>query len=203
MLTAATHGDELITTEVLIRLVDKLVAGYGNDKRFTQIIDNHDLYFVPVLNVDGFIATRRFDGNIDPNRSYPYPGHEKVVPTPSIAGIIKLYETIKPLGSIDFHAYGELIMYPWAYTDVPVKDPYLIKFDTLTASMSQTNQYTYGPISEVIYVAPGSSADYYFWKSSSISLGIEIGQSKIPDPAKFPIYVKSQEESTWRFIEAF
>ncbi len=203
MLTAATHGDELITTEVLIRLVDKLVGGYGTDVRLTKIVNEHDIYFVPVLNVDGFIATRRFDGSADPNRSYPYPGHENVVPTPSIAGIINLFKTIRPVGSIDFHAYGELIMYPWAYTDTPLSEPYLAKFETIAMSMAAHNQYTYGSIADVIYIAPSSSADYYFWKSNSISLGIEIGRSKIPDPSKISAYVQSQEESTWKFIESF
>ena len=203
MITAATHGDELITTEVLIRMIDDLANGYKADARVTKMLDAHDLYFVPVLNPDGFIATRRYDGAVDPNRSYPYPGHETAKPSPSIAGIIHLFEMIHPAGSIDFHAYGELIMYPWAFTHNQVAEPFHSKYDALTASMASTNHYTYGPISDVIYVAPGSSADYYFWKSNSISLGIEMGQDKIPDPAEIANYVKSQEESTWKFIESF
>jgi hypothetical protein len=203
MITAATHGDELITTEVLIRLVNKLIAEYGHTARFTQLLDSHDIYFVPIVNPDGFTATRRYDGASDPNRSYPYPGRERATPTPSIAGIIRLFELIHPVGSIDFHAYGGMIMYPWAYKSGSVSEPYLSVFDKLTSSMASTNQYAYGPISKVIYIAPGSSADYYHWKSNSISLGIEIGEDKIPDPSKIPRYVQSQEESTWRFIESF
>jgi hypothetical protein len=203
MITAATHGDELITTEVTISLITQLLEGYGNNPRFTQMIDRHDLYFVPVLNVDGFVATRRYDGNEDPNRSYPYPGHESARPTASISGIIKLFEQIHPAGSIDFHAYGELTMYPWGYTHDPVEAGAKARFDALTKSMSEKNHYTYGPIADVIYVAPGSSADYYFWKAGTLGLGIEMGNDKIPDPAEFPAYIESQTESTWRFIEAF
>lgn len=203
MITAATHGDELITTEVLMRLVDKLVAGYGRDARLTAMLDRHDIYFVPVLNVDGFSNTSRFDGRQDPNRSYPYPGHEQATPTPSIAGIISLFERIRPVGSIDFHAYGEMIMYPWAYTHDPIDAESAARLNALTKSMAETNNYAYGPISDVIYVAPGSSADYYFWKNHTMGLGIEMGSQKIPYPSEIPSYVQALEESTWRFIEAF
>lgn len=203
MLTAATHGDELITTEVMMGLVDRLLAGYGSDERFTQMIRRHDLYFVPVVNVDGFVSTRRFDGMADPNRSYPYPGFENAKPTASIAGIIELFEQIKPVGSIDFHAFGEMIMYPWAYTYDHVDSASKARFHKVTSEMATTNRYAYGPIAEVIYVAKGSSADYYFWKSGTQALAIEIGRSKIPNPTQIPAYVESQAESTWRFIESF
>lgn len=203
MITAATHGDELITTEVLLSLVDQLLAGYGNNERFTQMIDRHDLYFVPVLNVDGFAATRRFDGNYDPNRSYPYPGFENATPTPSISGIIKLFETIKPVGSIDLHAYGEMIMYPWAYTSDPIASDDKGRLHSLTQSMAASNGYAFGPIAEVIYVAKGSSADYYYWKNRTAGIAIELGQDKIPSPTEIPKYTAAIAESTWKFIEAF
>ena len=203
MITAATHGDELITTEVLMRLVDKLVAGYGRNERLTRMLDQHDLYFVPVVNPDGFARTRRYDGFKDPNRSYPYPGHGEMVPTPSIAGLIRLFEMIKPVGTLDYHAYGELTMYPWAYTYDKIAEPYAAKFDALAAAMSAENRYTYGPIASTIYVAPASSADYYFWKTNATSFAIEMGHDKIPDPSEFPSYVQATEESLWKFIESF
>jgi hypothetical protein len=201
MITAATHGDELITTEVVMNLVDKLVNAYGKDARLTALIDAHDIYFIPVLNADGFSETNRYDGNVDPNRSYPYPGHETATPSPSIAAVMKFFSTLNVKGSLDFHAYGELIMYPWAYTHTPIAAAPHAQLDALTKRMAETNRYTYGPIADVIYIAPGSSCDYYFWKNPAQNIAIELGQDKIPDPSEFPAYFASQEESTWRFIE--
>jgi hypothetical protein len=203
MITAATHGDELITTEVLMSLVEQLVEAQGRDQRLSAILAKHDLYFIPVLNPDGFTNQARMDNGRDPNRSYPYPGHEDARPTASIAAVMKFANSLKLAGSIDFHAYGELIMYPWAYTHDPVDSPHAARFRNMTEHMAETNRYTFGPISDVIYVAPGSSADYYFWKQGSASLGIEIGSEKVPDPSDFPNYIRSQAESTWRFIESF
>jgi Zinc carboxypeptidase len=203
MITAATHGDELITVEVLMALVDQLLAGQGSDARLSAILAKHDLYFIPVVNPDGFTNQDRMDNGVDPNRSYPYPGHEDAQPTASIAGVMQFANSLKLAGSIDFHAYGELIMYPWAYTHDPIDAAHGTAFHNLTGQMAATNHYTFGPIADVIYVAPGSSADYYFWKQGSTSLGIEIGTDKVPDPSEFATYVTSQAESTWRFIESF
>lgn len=203
MITAATHGDELITTEVMIALVNQLIEGAESNSRFAAMLDNHDLYFVPVVNPDGFTSVRRYDGNVDPNRSYPWPGNENAIPTPSIASLIQLFHQIQPVGTLDYHAYGELVMYPWAYTYDAIDAKFDVPFGKLCTSMAEHNGYTHGSISNVIYIAQGSSADYYFSKLSSASLAIEIGSDKIPDPSEFPEYVQSQAESLWRFIEAF
>jgi hypothetical protein len=203
LITAATHGDEVITTEVLMELVNQLVAGYGKDARLTELVNRHNIYFVPVVNPDGFVRNERYDNGRDPNRSYPYPGHESMSPTSSINGIMNFFKAHEIAGSIDFHAYGGLIMYPWGYTHDPIEAHAAEQFQRLTAKMAETNRYTYGPISDVIYIAPGSSADYYFWQKGSVSLGIEMGDDKAPDPSEFPDYVTSQAESTWRFIESF
>lgn len=203
MITAATHGDELITVEVVMNLVDKMLNNYGKNPRFTQMINNNNIYFIPVVNPDGYARQDRYDNGRDPNRSYPFPNKPSNTPTKSIAAIMEFFAAKNIVGSIDFHAYGEMIMYPWAYTHDSVEAPFAQHFNNLTKNMADSNRYVYGPISDVIYVAPGSSADYYFWQKKSLSLGIEIGNQKVPNPIEFPEYFESQEESTWRFIESF
>lgn len=202
LLTAATHGDELITTEVLLGLVDRLLLNRGTDSRLAAILERVDLYVVPVVNPDGFVATSRWDGNQDPNRSYPFPGNKGGNPSPSIQGVIRLFDQIHPVGSIDFHAFGGLIMYPWAYSREVIGEPQHGRFDAVAQSMAATNGYTYGQISRILYAAPGSSADYYFWKNGTLSFGIELGQEKIPAPFEIPQYTEEMAEGSWRFLEA-
>jgi hypothetical protein len=203
LLTAATHGDELITTEVLMDLANKFVLGNGSDSRITRILETVEIYFVPVVNPDGFVKVQRYDSGRDPNRSYPYPEKEKQVPTASIDGLIKLFHSKPFHGTLDFHAFGEMVMYPWAYTKSPILEEDKNKLHRITQSMAETNDYAYGPISEVIYIAPGSSADYYYWRTRSMSIAVEIGRSKVPNPNNFPMIFESQTESTLRFIESF
>lgn len=203
MITSATHGDEIITTEITLALIKKLAEGYGTDQRITNMVNDRELYFIPIVNADGFIRRARYDNGQDPNRSYPYPENPNAVSTPSIEALIKFFQSRNFVGSLDFHAYGELTMYPWAYTldSTPKEDKEI--FHNLAKKMAATNGYTHGPISKVIYVAKGSSADYYYWTRRTIALAVEVGSSKSPYQHEIPNYINEQVESTWIFIEHF
>lgn len=203
MITAATHGDEIITTEIVINLINKLVDGYNVDPRLSKMINDHEIYFIPVVNADGYVNRARYDKGRDPNRSYPYPELANAAPTASINALIAFFKSRNFVGSLDFHAYGELTMYPWAYTSKPVPKKDAEAFDALAKKMAATNGYTYGPISKVIYVAKGSSADYYYWTKKTLAMAVEVGSDKAPYPNEIPEYTKQQTESTWLFIENF
>lgn len=203
MFTASTHGDEIITTEILLGLIDRLQMGYGRDSRITDMIDNHELFFIPVVNADGFKKQFRYDDGRDPNRSYPSVENPENSPTPSIAPLIDFFHSREIKGSIDYHSSGSLIMFPWAYTFDLIDQPYFDEFKRITSSMAATNNYVYGPISQVIYIAKGSSADYYFWQKKTLSLGIEVGTQDVPQIVDIPSYTHEQAEALWRFIENF
>jgi hypothetical protein len=203
-LDSATHGDELISVEVLIALVDELLKGYGTDERLTAMLDKTDIYISFVVNPDGYLKKQRYENWVDPNRSYPWPGDPSHTPTPSIKALMDLYAKERFAGSISFHAYGKLLMYPWAYTTEELSnDADRIEFASLTESLSATNGYTHGPISEVIYVAKGSSADYYYWKFGTKALAVELSTSKVPSPSRIPAVVDEAREMVWGFIENF
>lgn len=204
MITAATHGDEVITTEIVLNLMHRLLDGYRNqDPRMKSLVDNYDLYFIPVVNPDGYYYRLRYDNNLDPNRSYPFPKNPNARPTASIAGLIEFFHAHQFVGTLDFHASGKLVMYPWAYTDQSIPEENKIPYDQLAQAMTEKNHYTYGQISQVIYVAQGSSADYYYWKNKSKAFAIEVGTSKEPVPSKIAAYTEEQAEPLWKFIESF
>ncbi|HEX2312524.1 MAG TPA: M14 family metallopeptidase, partial [Thermomonospora sp.] len=89
---ATQHAREWITPEMVRRLLHHYVNGYGKDAELTRIIDTTDLWFIPVVNVDGYDFTftegnrlwrknlRDNDGDgqitgqdgVDPNRNFPY-----------------------------------------------------------------------------------------------------------------------------------
>ncbi|MFV2177190.1 M14 family zinc carboxypeptidase [Actinomadura sp. LOL_011] len=89
---AAQHAREWITPEMVRRLLHHFVDGYGTDPALTKIVDTTDLWFVPVVNVDGYDLTfedgfrlwrknvrdNNGDGRIsggdgvDLNRNFPY-----------------------------------------------------------------------------------------------------------------------------------
>ena len=204
MLTSATHGDELITTEVLLALTESLLKGYDSNQRFKKILNNTEIYIILVVNPEGFTRRSRYSGGIDPNRQYPWPGHpNRRTPVPAIDSIMKFYKKIDFDGSIDFHASGKMVMFPWGYTRDLIQTADHQVFDRLTADMAKENRYKHGPISRVIYVAKGSSADFYYGHNSGLALGIELTTSKVPRASRIPGVVKEASEMTWKYLEHF
>jgi carboxypeptidase T len=203
MLTSATHGDELITVEMLLGLLDELVKGYGKDQRLTKMIQDHELFFIPVVNADGFATQSRYSNGVDPNRNFPWPENQNVQSEATARNIMQFFEERNFVGSIDFHASGEMIMYPWAYTyNSPAAEDER-RFKAIGQSMAAQNRYDVGQISKIIYIAQGSSADFWYWNKSTIAFGIEIAQSKVPSASSIPGIITDNRESTWKFIESF
>ncbi len=202
LLTAATHGDEIITTEILLNLMNQLLAKQA-EPRFAHLLDQLEIVFIPVLNPDGFAEQNRYDNGEDPNRSYPYPENVNGAPTASINGLMNFIKEYPIAGSLDFHAFGRMIMYPWGYTRATVDAEREQIFAGVTEKMAATNSYVHGQIAKVIYIAKGSSADFYFWKYNSFSIAVEVGDSKAPRASSIEKYTADQSESTWLFLESF
>lgn len=204
MVTAATHGDELITTEVLFNLTGELLKGYGKDARLTKILDGRDIYIIPVVSPDSFEARQRYLHNMDPNRSYPWPDDPNNKTVDVIQSMMDFTNKMKFTGSLDLHAYGKLVMYPWGYTrKAPTAAGDVVTFKDLVVSMAKDNQYKAGQISTTIYVAEGSSADYFYWKTGTKALAAEIGKEKIPHWDKIPAITNEAREMVWTFLEYF
>lgn len=205
MITSATHGDELITVEVQLRLVNELLEGASTNPRLKRMIDDHELYFIPVVNPDGFTRRSRYSrGRVDPNRDYPRPDKpNRVSKVTCIKHLINFYHKYDFKGSMDIHASGKMVMFPWGYTKEEISSADFNFMSKLTQEMAKENKYRHGPISKVIYVAKGSSADYYYWKNGGIALAIELTTSKAPSAKRIPAVVDEAREMTWKFIESF
>ncbi|KJL45085.1 MULTISPECIES: M14 family metallopeptidase [Microbacterium] len=54
---AAQHAREWITPEMVRRLLDLYLSEYGTDDRITDLVDDTELWFVPVANPDGYDFT--------------------------------------------------------------------------------------------------------------------------------------------------
>ena len=52
------HAREPITVNVLIETIRHLCENYGTDPEATFLVDNREIFFVPVVNVDGYLDRR-------------------------------------------------------------------------------------------------------------------------------------------------
>lgn len=76
------HGDETVSRQVLVYLVQHLLTKYGQDPRISVLVDNTDIYIMPSMNPDGFEKSMEGDcpgdsggrtnaRQIDLNRNFP------------------------------------------------------------------------------------------------------------------------------------
>ncbi|MEO0115174.1 MAG: M14 family zinc carboxypeptidase [candidate division WOR-3 bacterium] len=72
-LVGAHHGDEKISTEIILAFLKYLVENYPLNPQVQYLVNNREIWLIPIFNVDGHIANRRTNNNgVDLNRDYGY-----------------------------------------------------------------------------------------------------------------------------------
>ncbi|MBN1652066.1 MAG: carboxypeptidase regulatory-like domain-containing protein, partial [Bacteroidales bacterium] len=120
------HGDELVTSILMLRLIDYLTSNYGSDAQVNKLINEIEIWINPLANPDGLYAggnhtvngATRFNANgVDINRNFPDPedgDHPdgKAWQTETLA-FIKFAEDHHFTMSANTHAGVEVVNYPW------------------------------------------------------------------------------------------
>lgn len=81
-------------------------------------------------------------------------------------------------GTIDFHSYSELILWPWGYTTS--QSQHHSWFNTLATNMRNAmvqgggHSYTIGQTSTTLYIASGIAPDYFYGTYGSAGFTIEL-----------------------------
>lgn len=197
LITGATHGNETITVDTVLGLIETLLEGFDTNPRFAQFINFKKVYFIPAVCVDSYVARTREAEGRDPNRDYPYPDVPQRNPVGCIKDVISFFDSKNIVGTMDYHSAASMYMFPWAYTYQNIPQPDYDKLYSLTKSMAETNGFQYGPIASTIYVAKGSSADYYYWKRRSNAIAVEVSRNN----ASPGTIVQENAEATWKFLE--
>jgi len=204
------HAREWIATATSIYMLGHLLSDYGRDPVTTSILDNLQIWVLPVFNPDGYNYSWAGDRmwrktrtpnqgssciGTDPNRNWDYqwgglgvsrdpcseaylgPAAFSEIEVKTVAEYIKNAGHFK--GYINFHAYSQLWMGPWGYTedlpaDFQLQNNLAGRCAAALTSVYNT-QYQYGPIAGTIYPASGSSADYTYGAAKVVySYGVEL-----------------------------
>ena len=209
-----THAREPMGMQQLIFFMWYLLENYNTNTEIHQLLDNTELYFVPIVNPDGYEynhatdpygggmwrKNRRNNGGgiygIDLNRNYGYKwGYDNIGSSnnPSdetyrgTAGFSEMETQAMKwfcehrhfVLSIDYHCYGNILLYPWSYEyNLYTSDSLLYK--AYSKLMTHENGYVYGtPNQTVGYVSNGASFDWYYGEQSTknkiIGLSPEVG----------------------------
>ncbi|KAK9520795.1 hypothetical protein VZT92_020657 [Zoarces viviparus] len=121
------HGDETLSRQVLVYVVEYLLTNYGEESRVTELVDTTDVYILPSMNPDGF--ERSIEGdcggssegrnnaqNKDLNRSFPdqYDGTGVNPGTiPEVMAVIRWIQENKFVLSGNLHGGTMVASYPF------------------------------------------------------------------------------------------
>jgi len=82
-----------------------------------------------------------------------------------------------PMGTLSYHSYGELIIYPWGYTHNPAQDT--AEMDQIAAEMSERiyqvngRLYTYGA-ADILYLTNGDTLDWIYGTFGTPAFTVEL-----------------------------
>ncbi len=195
------HGNEPMSMMVLVEFLTHILNNYDSDPEISYLINNRELFFVPVINPDGYTLRQRKnrrdneDGSygVDLNRNFGYmwetstgsinletTSHMYRGPAPfSEPESIALRDFCDKRNFVianNMHYFGHWIYYPWAFNLTQTEDS--SRFNTITSFGTEINYYTHGlPFSAI----GGSAMDWMFseqpGKSKIYAFTTEVGDS--------------------------
>ncbi|RQM19170.1 hypothetical protein B5M09_014031, partial [Aphanomyces astaci] len=192
---ALQHAREWISGSSIVFSITSILDDITNNK--PTAADEYDLYFVPVVNVDGYVLTwngKRFQrknaNEVDLNRNWPTPFENPDIPPkesgiypgpkpfsePETAGINEWLQSKRGeiQGLIDIHSKAGLVLYPFSDTREPLGGGFDEKFEVLGRGLqSVMGPYTSKPANG-FYLAYGVFPDYAFREFKKPVLTIEI-----------------------------
>jgi hypothetical protein len=210
------HGNEPIGCELLLYISDTLTSSYGNDMNLTDLVDNREIFIIPMINPDGRKLGSRYNANgEDLNRDFPVPDSsigddnnwEYEVETNSL---INWSDTMNFVLSTTFHSGARVVNYQWDYThDIPpfhslireISKGYAVKNDSMFHSPDP-----YYADSGVIrgsnwYIVHGSLQDWSYHYTDCIDLTVELNSEKWPDAEKLPELWRQNKNSILYLIK--
>ena len=194
----AIHGNERISAEILIRLIEYLTYNYEKDTTITELINSRYIVVIPVLNPDGLAADRRYNSRgVDLNRNFSI---EWIYSSTSGSSPFSEIETSSfrdySLGkifhlSITFHGGAVLVNTPFDYgrarEGVAPAENDLVWFYAKAYSTSgnflnnpDLSQYSYMEDGVINggdwYIAKGTLQDWSYKESGCLDLTVEIAR---------------------------
>ena len=207
------HARELMTTEVAFDILQTLTEEFDTNAEIADLLQKTRVVVVPQVNPDGNAKVHKGEKlwrkntwaegsrvwGVDLNRNYPtlwnacngssgqkssdsYRGPSPAS-EPETNGMMKLVSELKPVVNISYHAYSELVIFPFGCAKE--KNPSRKVFESLGNEIraaviddnGKKNTYKVGPAPEVIYEADGTDIDWQWQVHNVVSFAMEVNSS--------------------------
>lgn len=221
------HGDEVVGTEMLLFLIERLLTDYNVDPRITVLLNETDLWVVPLMNPDGYELGRRANARgFDLNRSFPaFPTH--FTATFYDGGALALEGRQLEVQHIaqwtldnafvlsaNTHGGALVVNYPYDHevgipSSVPAISPDEALFRELSLRYSRENIPMFNSpfFSEGVtngsawFAAIGTMQDWNYRYAGCFEVTLELSNIKTPAESTLPQFWQDNEEALLRYLE--
>ncbi|MEE4359357.1 MAG: M14 family zinc carboxypeptidase [Desulfococcaceae bacterium] len=211
LFVSSMHGDEPLGMELSMRLIRLLAESYGRDAKLTQLLNECEIWIMPLMNPDGYVNQSRYNAEgKDLNRSFP----DRVIdPENTVEGraaevrhFMNWVQKHSPVLSANFHTGALLVNYPYdsdpVHTDyAPAPDNALFIEQSLTYSrlnppMYNSPWFRQGIVNGVEwYTVYGGMQDWlYHWYGCS-QVTVELSNIFIPPYSAIPSLWEDNREA--------
>jgi carboxypeptidase T len=196
------HAREWISVMVTTCVADRLVTDYDADPRVQQILDTRSVWVAPLINPDGYVHSWESDrywrknrqgghgvdlnrnwsvgfggrGSSSNRRSQIYRGPH-AFSEPETRALRDLLVREPVVAHVDFHSFGQLILYPWSHTKKPApdRDKLAALGDAMASAIYGAHGNAYRLIAaQDLYVAGGTALDWSYGQRGAAGFTIEL-----------------------------
>lgn len=211
------HGDEWTGNEMCLYLIEHLLSNYGADPRITNLINEIDIWIVPVMNPDGYVNTTRTNSQgIDLNRNFPegFNGEPNTTAGRAVeTGVIMNWTMAYPTTlSANLHTGALVVNYPYdndgkgsVYSASPDDDVFIYLSEEYARNnppMWASSSFFHGITNGAAwYSITGGMQDWHYRYLGGFEVTIELSSVKRPTASLLPQYWLENRESMLRYME--
>jgi len=220
------HGNELVSSIMLLRLADYLLSNYGSDSQVDNLVNNVEIWINPLANPDGLYrnddntvstASRYFNNGVDPNRNFPssadeHPdGNAWAVETVAMMDFSDAHDFVL---SCNIHSGAEVANYPWDEWESNTREHVDVDWWQLVAyeyANTVYNNSPYGYFTDVTadgvteggdwYVVIGGRQDYMNYFKQCRELTLELSSTQMLSSTELPNHWNYNYNSLLKYME--
>jgi len=212
-IVSTIHGDEPPGTELILRMIDSLCSSYNHDPHITNLINNREIWFIPLFNPDGYTLHQRYNAdNMDLNRNFPVPdasiGDDGTYSyEPETQAMLDFSDTMNFALSCMYHTGSIVVNYAYDYIADSVPDQDLVYdialgYARLNPKMYNSTEFDSGVTNGYAwYQVKGSLQDWSYYYTNCIDLTIELWIPKWPDTTALDTIWDDNKNSILYLIE--
>ncbi|XP_052799616.1 LOW QUALITY PROTEIN: carboxypeptidase D-like [Mya arenaria] len=203
------HGNEVISRQVLIYLIQYLLENYNKDERVTKLVNSVDIFIMPSMNPDGFeravegqcdgVTGRANANNIDLNRNFPdqFDQFSGKNIQPETQTLIDWIEGTNFILSANLHGGSVVASYPWDDSPNHQSDYSAAPDDAVFQNLAKTYSFNHLTMHKPgkrcgdafhdgitngadWYDVPGGMQDYNYIHSNCFEITVELSCCKYP-----------------------